>query len=222
MSQYRISIGLSKRKHLPVWKLGNHLIAPWQLTKLYNTAKDYRILTLALNCKKILRYGDLYRINYFGKDLLLDEWHILMLLKEMEIWEQYYLPISVQGKTVLDAGAGCGETAVFYLAHGAAKVISVELDQSVFSILERNVKTNHLNVELHNESFSEKFISSEIDFAKIDAEGSEISLLKLDRIDIPCLVETHSRETTVKICRKFSQFRKLYDLNKDLSFIVNR
>ena len=35
----------------------------------------------------------------------------------------------VRGKTVLDVGAGCGETAFFYRLYGAKKVVAIEADR---------------------------------------------------------------------------------------------
>src|SRR5437867_10380800 len=39
---------------------------------------------------------------------------------ELDLWHKWYLPPDgVEGKIVVDMGAGCGETAQFYLLHGA-------------------------------------------------------------------------------------------------------
>ena len=97
--------------------------------------------------------------------LQLDEWHFQMLKDELELWHDKYLPI---GKTVLDAGAGNGETAQFYLNHGAQKVICIEP-----------------NADLLKHNFSNDprviIIDLAIDSVKIDIEGSEINMI----------VETH-------------------------------
>lgn len=62
--------------------------------------------------------------------LKLDRQHQYILDTELAIWHKWYLtkPDYQFGKdeTVLDVGAGNGETAQFYLNHGASHVISVE------------------------------------------------------------------------------------------------
>jgi SAM-dependent methyltransferase len=55
--------------------------------------------------------------------LHLDKSHRQILVDELEFWHRAYLPIR---GTVLDIGAGNGETAFFYLKHGANHVICIE------------------------------------------------------------------------------------------------
>ena len=90
----------------------------------------------------------------------LDPNHRLILEGELELWHRAYLPI---GKTVLDLGAGCGETAQFYLNHGADKVISVESDIDCYDKLRANFAndTRVLPILAH------------IDSIKCDIEGGE-------------------------------------------------
>lgn len=63
----------------------------------------------------------------------------------------------------MDLGAGCGETAFFYLNHGARKVIAIESNKSCFD----NIK--------HNFSSSNKVIpiNETVEHVKCDIEGSE-------------------------------------------------
>jgi len=60
------------------------------------------------------------------RSLALTEQHRATLEGELDMWHKHYLPI---GQTVLDVGAGCGETALFYLKHGAQRVICIEADR---------------------------------------------------------------------------------------------
>lgn len=60
-------------------------------------------------------------------NLVMDSEHRGMLRAELRAWHRSYLPpTSLVGKTVLDIGAGNGETAQFFLNHGAEHVISIE------------------------------------------------------------------------------------------------
>jgi hypothetical protein len=48
-----------------------------------------------------------------------------IFIGEYADWETFYLPVNVKGLTVLDVGAGEGETARFYLEHGAKKLFAL-------------------------------------------------------------------------------------------------
>ena len=103
----------------------------------------------------------------------------------------------MKGKTVLDVGAGCGESAYFYFQHGAKRVIGIESNRS-------NVKYLELNKRLYNrygfefKFYLEKFdllhLGLNFDFCKMDIEGGEVELLKLKKIDFPLSVEVHSQD----------------------------
>src|SRR2546422_2291721 len=60
-------------------------------------------------------------------NLVLDPEHRAILEGELEWWHEAYLPSeSIEGKCVLKVRAGNGETALFYLLHGAAHVVCIE------------------------------------------------------------------------------------------------
>jgi predicted methyltransferase len=101
-------------------------------------------------------------------------------------WKQNYLTKrGVKNKTVLDVGAGCGETAAFYFEHGAKKVICVENDRSSLKMLEFNKAINEWNAEIVHAPFSAQLLSCfNFDFLKFDCEGCEIALA--DVPSIPC------------------------------------
>lgn len=141
--------------------------------------KDYSIL-------KHKRLGIIYysTINY--RRVTIGEWNI---------WHKAYNPpFSVCGKTILDVGAGCGETALFYFSKGAKKVICIEQDKKLFPFLEKNKLVNNLNMQIIGEPFNLKHLKLEFDVAKMDIEGDEKELLKLDKIDFPLIVEVHGRK----------------------------
>lgn len=56
-----------------------------------------------------------WNIRFFNsKDWKFSDVCKSMCVVEVEEWKKYYLPIDVKGLTVLDAGAGEGETAKFF------------------------------------------------------------------------------------------------------------
>jgi predicted nicotinamide N-methyase len=108
--------------------------------------------------------------------LELDNDHRVTLEGELELWHRAYLPV---GKTVLDLGAGCGETAQFYLNHGAEKVISIESDSNCYNMLRSNFANDHRVIP----------ILAHIDSIKCDIEGGERDLV----------IETHFPFKFIKI-----------------------
>jgi predicted RNA methylase len=71
------------------------------------------------------------------------------------------------GRTVLDVGAGCGETALFYLKHGAQRVVCIEGDEKALELLARNFgHDNRVTI-----------VPVMIDSIKIDIEGGEENLV---------------------------------------------
>ena len=79
---------------------------------------------------------------------------------ELGVWHRVYLPVK---GTVLDVGAGSGETALFYLKHGADHVVCIECDPAALDNLRQNFG--------HEPRVT--IIPVRIDNIKIDIEGSE-------------------------------------------------
>jgi 16S rRNA G966 N2-methylase RsmD len=131
-----------------------------------------------------------------------------IMANEWDDWKNQYAPLDLRGKTVLDAGAACGDTAMFFISQGAKRVISVEPDSERFACLKRNVEAHGWPVEVLNRKLEARDLSNpEIDFAKIDIEESDKDLLKLDSLP-PCAIETHWEEVTNAFVKKFGM-RKL-------------
>ncbi len=83
---------------------------------------------------------------------------------ELAQWHKWYLPSkSIVGKTVLDLGAGSGETAFFYLSHGAKHVIAVEPPGEALQMLRKNFGGDPRVT----------IVESSVDLIKSDIEGSE-------------------------------------------------
>ena len=91
------------------------------------------------------------------------------------------------GKTVIDAGASIGDTALYFVSNGATKVYGFEVDEERYNIARRNVKLNHmedriiiLKDEATSSSISDLMIKENLDnvVLKIDCEGCEYELIK--------------------------------------------
>ena len=143
--------------------------------------------------KERLGEGVVMLTNVDGTVLRTGEEHSFYTVKESRIWVDWYLPtFSLKGKTVLDIGAGRGETAWFFLKHGAAKVVCVEPDMKSFADLEANSRRNLWDVELINEKFRPDHLLIPHDFVKIDCDGGEACLLEPTAPDLgPCRMELH-------------------------------
>jgi hypothetical protein len=123
-----------------------------------------------------------------------------MLLNEIPDWEQYYLPINIKNLTILDVGAGEGESAHFFLEHGAKQVICVELNSFCFPNLIQNSK-NH-NIVPILKPYSNKLLTSlHFDFIKMDIEGYEAQILKT-HLPTPAVIEVHGLPLIEKFKRK--------------------
>jgi SAM-dependent methyltransferase len=119
-----------------------------------------------------------------------------LIVIETNDWERYYLPLDVRGMTVLDVGAGEGETAKFFLDHGAAKVVCIEPATEAFKFLKVNAA--HHNIMALNKRFELSDLTVPHDFLKVDIEGYEEALLDVT-LRTPAVVEVHG----LQLCDKF-------------------
>jgi hypothetical protein len=164
-----LKFGFSERKHLPVVKVGRVSYPFWKF-----------------------RYAK--RIQNMVTVLCLDDWAKAIIYTELDQFEKYYLPpFSLKDKMVLDLGACCGETAYFYLQHGAKKVICVEPDPIRAKLILKNKQNLNLNIELIPDFFAPKHLSLNHDFIKCDIEGHEIELIAHAKNLKPCIVEAHGQ-----------------------------
>lgn len=120
-----------------------------------------------------------------------------MMLYEWKTWTRCYAPrgFDFRGATVLDVGAGEGETVELYRLLGAKKFICVEPDAQRASRLRENATRNAWEAEVFQEGFSPRFLERDFDFMKMDCEGCEQALIGT-RIEFPCVLETHGKPTT--------------------------
>jgi hypothetical protein len=150
--------------------------------------------------------GGEFRVEHCGDLLQLKFDHLAIMANEWKTWSSNYLPsFSLDGKAVLDVGAGCGETAHFYFLHGAKKVIAIEPDESACSLLKANAKRNHWHIDVIEGRFRLNQLDElSYDFMKMDGEGCEAELLRLKRPLPPCLIEAHDRTLAKELCLKFN------------------
>jgi len=189
-------IRLTKTKHLPV------LYLPTVRKKILMPRAALSVMWKSRGMS-IKAHGDCFVLKHQGTSLKLLPEKATMFIKEYRNWEREYVPpFYLKGKTVLDVGSGCGETAYLWFRNGAAKVICVDLSDIDMAILKENAKRLNWNVEVHCEPFSEKHLTLPFDFAKIDCEGGEAELLRLERIDFPCALEAHSPELVAAFLEK--------------------
>jgi hypothetical protein len=162
-----MKIALSKRKHVPMLKVeGVDWFFPfWK----YKTAKHIESIGLHL-----------------------DSIAAAVLVRELP--RGHYLPpFSLKGKKVLDIGACCGETAWYYLQHGAKKVTAIECDEKRLDILRDNIDRLGLNIDVVAEPFAVSHLTDfDYDFIKCDVEGYEMILLESKLKLKPCIVEVHN------------------------------
>ena len=157
----------------------------------------------------------LIRYRHFQTDLETTPSGKMAMAKEQKNWEHDYIPSSgLIGKTVLDVGAGCGETADFFFKHGARKVICVEPDLKKIERLRRNAQKQRWDIEVIPDVFKLKHLSLPFDYAKIDCEGGEeiLSDLLHGSLYTPMCVEIHSKGLAELFERKFPNMkvRKMY------------
>ena len=113
---------------------------------------------------------------------------IIYMIRENYIYRQYS-KLRVCNKIVLDAGAGIGDTAIFFSKKGAKKVIALEPIVKAYRTSVENIKINKIkNVELLNYGLSNKigFIKIKDDYSgpgtKLETVtiGTDIKIVSLD------------------------------------------
>lgn len=138
-------------------------------------------------------------------EILLDGEKALLTVGEWPLWERYYLPTDfpLDGKTVLDVGAGAGETAAFYFLHGAQHIICIESNPMTFANLESNIRRNKWNAEAINSRFELRHLLIPHDFMKMDIEGGEALLMHFEGTLKPAVIEAHSEVVAETLKRRF-------------------
>jgi hypothetical protein len=181
--------GISRRRHLPVLKLLDHSISP---ASGLGVIREFWKWSLERVPK-----SELVQVSTPLDKLIMSRDRAGMMLYEWRTWTRCYVPrgFDFHGKTIMDVGAGEGETVELYRLLGAKKFICIEPDHQRASRLRENATHNGWEAEVFEEPFSLKFLEREFDFMKMDCEGCERVLLGT-RVAFPCVLETHERSTT--------------------------
>jgi SAM-dependent methyltransferase len=177
--------------HIPILVLHGFEFYPWQLGSLIRMMRGK------------VADADLIRAEFFGYQIDLER-HYRYTIDEASVWERFYAPIPLKDKTVLDVGAGCGETAAFFFSKGASKVVAVEPNPQAVKLLEANARGNSWKLDTIFDSFKLEHLSIPHDFLKVDCEGGETNLLEYTGPSLgPCVIEVHSPRIAKDLMAKF-------------------
>jgi|GEM_PF-1731011 hypothetical protein len=139
------------------------------------------------------------------------EYRLGMIHSETHDWMKHYLPIDLRGKVVLDIGAGEGETAMFFLQHGASKVVCIEAEPEAYSYLEINQRKHPKTITAIHSKFEPSHLKIPHDFLKMDIEGYEEAILGI-KLENPAVLEVHG----LQLCDKFeAQGWRIHTTNRD-------
>ncbi len=181
-------LGISRRRHLPVLKILDHSVSLFSGPAIVRRFRRWSLDGVA--------GSDLVQVATPLDKLVMSRDRAGMMLYEWGSWTRFYVPaeFDFHGKTVLDVGAGEGETVELYRFHGARRFVCVEPDAQRAARLRENAGRNGWDADIHEEPFSLKFLQSGFDFMKMDCEGCERTLIGT-RLDFPCVLETHGTST---------------------------
>lgn len=196
---------------------------------LYILGKQFKPFNIKYNIRMI-RFNELVN-NY--KELyvnLKDGWRLNyesaeIMAREYPEWKYYLPPFNLKDKVILDIGAGCGETARYYLLNGAKRVICIENNEVCIKYLDYN--SYHFNIFVIPYDFSfEMLFDLDYDYCKIDIEGYEslminayeLGLFELNRLK-PTVIEAHSHYCINKL--KEMGFKEIYTYRNDLKLMAN-
>ena len=154
MEMLKLRIGLSRKKRLPTFKILSGTFLPhkaistiWKTRNFEEVKRDEETVTLREKSRK------------WTVQLL--ENYAMTMIREWGIWNKYYLPnFSLEGKTVLDVGAGCGETALFYFLNGASKIFAIEPNEEAYKLLLENKEVNDWDLHPTRSCFDATFFKT--------------------------------------------------------------
>jgi hypothetical protein len=188
-----VKFGLSRKRHLPViWVAG---ITNFNLYRLDIFLK-YRGLSLTkIDDKHVL-------VEKNGiQFILLKEYACIFMHEFTKYNRDYRFPSSLKNKTILDIGAGCGETILYFALKGCRNFVAVEPNTRCANLLRKNAEKNGLNVKVYNDIFRKSHLEEKCDFIKCDCEGGESILLEED-LSKPIALEVHGLDLIKKFRQK--------------------
>ncbi len=131
-------------------------------------------------------------------------------------WDGYIPPSGLKEKRILDVGGGCGETAKFFLEHGAKSVHVIENNEKCRRYLDANQKKNNqMTYEIAD--FTGPEVKGDYDLIKLDVEGYEIRLLPhLDELNSDIVIESHCNYITDRFLEKGFSLVTPYKSSKEI------
>lgn len=192
----------------------------------YVLGKPFKPLNIEYN-KRIIQFNKLVA-RYNDDEVILKDGFKMsfefaeLMAREYPEWK-YYLPkFDLRNKIVLDIGAGCGETARYYLLNNAKKVICIDNDETCIKYL--NYNSIKFGIKVIGEPFRVEHLEMEYDFCKMDIEGYEVLLIDaLDKGILnfnnlkPMIIECHSQYCINKLLSH--GFKLIYSYRSDLKIV---
>jgi hypothetical protein len=206
-----VKFGLSNKKHLPViWVAGMTNFHPFRLDLFLR----YRGFTLT-------KIDDQhFVIGKNGLEFVLTPHYASIVITELINWKRdYKFPSSLKNKTILDIGAGCGESIFYFALKGCRNFIAIEPNTECAKLLEKNAEHNSLNVKVYNDFFNRSHLAETFDLIKCDCEGGESILLE-HQISKPISLEVHGLDLIKKFHEK--GFKAITNPKADFPFCIMR
>jgi FkbM family methyltransferase len=94
-------------------------------------------ITMGLDCDPDEDIVYVNGLKFYGGKKIEDT--ALIFIKE----DYKFLP--VKGKVVVDIGAGIGDSSIYFVSHGAKKVLGLEPDTTRFEFAKKNIKANNFS-----------------------------------------------------------------------------
>jgi FkbM family methyltransferase len=143
----------------------------WSVLLLYTTWKPRRIVFRSCDVDEVMnreRYIGIRSLLFYDFVPVIDNGYVGVKLGKYKIfgnaeggqlgrilhqviYDEGYNKLDYYGKRVLDIGGYFGETAVLFYYWGASKVVIYEPVEEHLRYIQKNIKVNNLNAEIHNE-----------------------------------------------------------------------
>jgi FkbM family methyltransferase len=120
---------------------------------------------MGLNCDPDEDIVYVNGLKFYGGKKISDT--ALIFIKE----DYKFLP--VKGKVVVDVGAGIGDSSIYFVSHGAKKVLGLEPDVIFFEFAKKNIKANN---------FSDKIEIMHAGGMGMNSENSGVKQYQLKRL----------------------------------------
>jgi hypothetical protein len=141
--------GFTGKKHLPMLGITGPTYYPHTFLANFWRMRQWRIVDYNSGYMRVEKASPSEAKLPHSISLRLEEHWFDTFFCEWPYWTKWYLPdFDLAGRTVLDAGAGCGESAAFFFENRAHTVIGVEPNPSAVDCLRENAKVNGWRLEI--------------------------------------------------------------------------